>query len=77
MIVIFGPGTRLHYVHVYNNRKWCPSQRTAAGSAVSSFIDGIFEGVEMLSGRRALRCDKPQFHAKMTVSSQPFSRYHW
>ena len=35
-----------------------------------AFIDqGEFEAMKMLSGRRALRCDKNQFCAKMTVST--------
>ena len=36
-----------------------------------AFIDqGEFEALKMLSGRRALHCDKQQFHAKMMVSTQ-------
>ena len=30
---------------------------------------GGFEAMKMLSGRRAPRCDKHQFRAKMTVST--------
>ena len=40
------------------------------GTAVNSIIDqGEFETMKMLIGRRAPRCDKNQFHAKMTVST--------
>ena len=36
-----------------------------------AFIDqGEFEAMKMLSGRRAPHCDKHQFRAKMTVSTQ-------
>ena len=40
------------------------------GSALNSFFDhGNFEGMKTLSGRRALRCGKHQFCAKITVST--------
>ena len=40
-------------------------------SAVKSFIDlGEFEAIKILSGLRALCCDKHQFHAKMAVRTQ-------
>ena len=36
-----------------------------------AFIDqGEFEAMKMLSGRRAPCCDKHQFRAKMTVSTE-------
>ena len=36
-----------------------------------AFIDqGEFEAMKTLSGRRAPRCDKHQFRAKMMVSTQ-------
>ena len=39
-----------------------------------AFIDqGEFEGMKTLSGRRALRCDKDHFRAKITV--KPFAKY--
>ena len=35
-----------------------------------AFVDqGEFEAMKTLSGRRAPRCDKHQFRAKMTVST--------
>ena len=35
-----------------------------------AFVDhGEFEAMKTLSGRRALRYDKDQFHAKMTEST--------
>ena len=38
-----------------------------------AFIDqGEFEAMKTLSGCRAPRCDKHQFRAKMTVSTQTF-----
>ena len=38
-----------------------------------AFIDqGEFEAVKTLSGCRAPHCDKHQFRAKMTVSTQTF-----
>ena len=38
-----------------------------------TFIDqGEFEAMKTLSGCRAPRCDKHQFRAKMTVSTQTF-----
>ena len=45
------------------------------GSAVNIFIDrGKLEAMKTLSGRRALRCGKHQFCAKITVST-PFLSY--
>ena len=39
-------------------------------SVVNGFIDqGEFEGYEDADGRRAPRCDKDHFRAKMTVST--------
>ena len=39
-------------------------------SIVNAFIDqGKFEAAKTLSDRRVPRCDKHQFHAKMTVST--------
>ena len=41
-----------------------------SGSAVNSFFDqGKFEGMKMLSGWEAARCDEHQFHAKIKVST--------
>ena len=41
------------------------------GSTVNSFINlDEFETIKMLSGRRVLCCDKHQFRAKTTVSTQ-------
>ena len=66
MIVVFGLGTRLHFrmrtKFLHNGQQpW---------SVVIAFIDqSKFEAMKMLSDRRALRCDKNQFRAKMTVST--------
>ena len=39
-------------------------------SVVNGFVDqDEFEAMKTLSGRRAPRCDKHQFRAKMTVST--------
>ena len=69
MIALFGSGTRLR-VHAYNIRKWRPSQRTSPTECCEwLLLTSKFEAMKMLSGRRAPRCDKDQFRAKMTVST--------
>ena len=50
----------------------CARMRTKFNHRVlwMAFIDqGEFEAIKTLSGRRAPRCDKDQFRAKMTVST--------
>ena len=69
MIVVFGLGTRLH-VHMrttLENGVLCNGQEPQ--SAVNGFCQGEFESMKTLSGRRAPRSDRHQFHVKMTVST--------
>ena len=64
--VICGLGMRLHVCMCtkLENGILCNGQQL--GSAVNSFVNqGEFEAIKMLSGRRALRCDKHQFHAQL------------
>ena len=69
MTVVFGLGTRLH-VHMRTKlENGILRNRQQAGSAVNSLIDE-FEAIKTMSGCRAPRCDKHQFSAKMTVSTQ-------
>ena len=43
-----------------------------------AFVDhSEFEAMKMLIGRRAPRCDKDQFRAKMMQVLQPFVRYRY
>ena len=68
MIVVFGLVTRLH-VHMrttLENGVLCNGQQPQ--SVVNGFCK--FEAMKTLIGRRAPRCDKDQFRAKMTVSTQ-------
>ena len=70
MTVVFGLGTRLH-VHMHTKlENRVLHNRQQPDSAVNSFIDqSEFGAIRTLSSHRALRCDKHQFHAKMTVST--------
>ena len=64
--VLFGLGMRLHVCMrtKLENGVLCNGQQL--GSAVNSFVNqGEFEAIKTLSGRRALRCDKHQFHAQL------------
>ena len=73
MIVVFGLGTRLH-VHMrttLENGILCNGQQPQSVVNLMAFIDQCeFEAMPI--GRRAPRCDKDQFHAKMTVSTSKF-----
>ena len=69
MTVVFGLGTRLRVRMRTKLENGILSKRTAATVLWIDFIDqGEFEAMKMLSGYAAPRCDKHQFHAKMTVS---------
>ena len=70
MIVVFGLGTRLHVRMHTKLENGILRNRQQPQSVVNGFIDhGEFEALKTLSGRRAPRCDKHQFRAKMTVST--------
>ena len=61
-------GNQANVAYAIENSVLCSAQQP--GSAVNSIVDqGEFEVANMLSGCRALCCDKHQFCAKMTVST--------
>ena len=66
MIVVFGLGMR---PHVYMHTKLENDNGQEPQSAVNGFCQGEFDSMKTLSGRRAPRSDKHQFHVKMTVST--------
>ena len=70
MIVIFGLGMRL-LVHMRTKlQNGALRNGQQPHSVVNAFIDqGEVEAMKTLIGCRALRCDKDQFRAKMTVST--------
>ena len=68
MIVVFDLGTRLH-VRMRTKLENCV---LCNGQQPQSVVNGFyceFEAMKTLSGRKALRCDKHQFRAKMMVST--------
>ena len=70
MTVVFGLGTRLRVRMRTKLENGVLSNGQQPQSVVNGFIDqGEFEAMKTLSGRRAPRCDKHQFRAKMTVST--------
>ena len=63
--MVFGLGTRLH---LRMHTKLENGVHRNGQQPQSCFIDqGEFEAMKTLSGRRASRCDKHQFRAKITV----------
>ena len=48
---------------------------TDSNHGVVNGYQGEFVTMKALSGRRAPRCDRHQFRAKMTVILKPFARY--
>ena len=70
MTVVFGLGTRLR-VHMRTTlENGVLRNRQQPGRVENSFIDqDEFVAMKSLSGCKAPRCDKHQFHDKMTVST--------
>ena len=70
MIVVFGLGTRLHMCMctTLENGVLRNGQQLQCCEWLL-FDQGEFEAMKTPIGRRAPRCDKDQFHAKMTVST--------
>ena len=70
-IVIFGLGTRLLLRMRIKLQNGVLHNGQQLQSVVNGFIDqGEFEAMKTLDDRRAPRCDKHQFRAKMTASTQ-------
>ena len=70
MTVVFGLGTRLRVRMRTKLENGVLSNGQQPQSVVMAFVDqGEFEAMKTLSGRRAPRCHKHQFRAKMTVST--------
>ena len=70
MTVVFGLGTRLHVSMRTTLENGVLRNRQQLGRAENSFIDqDEFIAMKMLSGCKALCCDKHQFCDKMTVST--------
>ena len=70
MTVVFGLGTRLRVRMRTTFENGILRNGQQPGNAVNSFIDqGKFVVMKTLSGGRTPRCDKHQFHDKMTVST--------
>ena len=64
-------GNKTTCAHAYKLEYGVLHNRQELGSAVNSFTDlGRFEAMKTLSGRKALRCGKHQFHAKVMVITQ-------
>ena len=64
-------GNKIGCAHAYKIKKWCPSQRTAAGQCWERLFDySKFEAMKSVSGWDAVRCDEHQFH-KIKVSTWP------
>ena len=76
MIMVFGLGTRLHLHRYTKIENGILHNEQQPQSVVNAFIDqDKFEAMKTPIGRRALHCDKDQFHTKMTVST-PLVRYY-
>ena len=70
MTVVFGLGTRLRVRMRTKLENGVLSNGQRLRVLWMAFVDqGEFEAMKTLSGRRAPRCDKHQFRAKMTVST--------
>ena len=70
MSVVFGLGTRLCVRMRTKLENGVLHNGQQPQSVVNAFVDqDEFEAMKTLSGRRAPRCDKDQFRAKMTVST--------
>ena len=68
MIVVFGLGTRLH-VRMHTKSEDGVLRNGQQVLWMAFIYQGEFEAMKTLSSRRASRCDKNQFRAKMTVST--------
>ena len=68
MIVVFGLGTRLHVCMCTKLENGVLRNSQQPQSAVNGFCE--FEAMKTLSSHRAPRCNKYEFRAKMTVSTQ-------
>ena len=69
MTVVFGLGTRLRVRMRTQLENGVLSNAQQPQSVVNGFVDqGELEAMKPPSGRRAPRCDKHQFRAKITVN---------
>ena len=70
MTVVFGLGTKLRVRMRTTFENGVLRNRQQPGRAESSFIDqDEFVAMKTLSGCKASRCDKHQFHDKITVNT--------